>query len=58
MKYIRNCENCGEQVESEEYYHDNAFMLEQHYECQNCGFRRHWAYGYITPEDSDYREEN
>lgn len=57
MKYIRNCENCGEQVESEECYHDNAFMLEQHYECKNCGFRRHWVCGQVMPEDSEYKEE-
>lgn len=57
MKYIRNCENCGSQVESEEYYNEQCWMLEQHYECKNCGFIRDWAYGYITPEDSEYKEE-
>lgn len=54
------CENCGNKVMGIEY-HDGYLTLEQHYECPKCGYRRHWAYGNIMPDDSDYeevREEN
>ncbi len=50
------CEQCGELVEGTEY-HDGYLIVEQHYECPHCGFRRHWAYGNIMPDDSEYEEK-
>lgn len=55
MDTIFKCEQCGEEVEGIEY-HDGYLTVEQHYECPHCGFRRHWAYGKIMPEDSEYTE--
>lgn len=49
------CENCGNKVVGIEY-HDGYLTIEQHYECPKCGYRRHWAYGNIMPDDSDYEE--
>lgn len=49
------CVKCGENVMGIEY-HDEYSMVEQHYECPYCGFRRHWAYGSVLPEDSDYED--
>lgn len=56
MKTEFTCENCGNKVMGIEY-HDEYSMVEQHYECSKCGYRRHWAYGNILPNDSDYKEE-
>ena len=50
------CENCGNKVIGIEY-HDGYLTTERHYECPKCGYRRHWAYGNIMPDDSDYEEE-
>ncbi len=47
------CENCGEPVTGTEY-NDECPVVKQHYECPKCGFRRHWAYGQVLPEDSEY----
>ncbi len=56
MNTIFKCEQCGAEVEGTEY-HDGYLTIEQHYECPHCGYRRHWAYGNIMPDDSDYTEE-
>ena len=56
VKIISICENCGEKVNSEEFY-ENGFLVEKHYKCRKCGFRRDWAYGYITQDDSEFAEE-
>lgn len=50
------CEQCGEEVEGTEF-REEYLTLEQHYECPHCGYRRHWAYGNIMPDDSDYDEK-
>ncbi len=49
------CERCGERVNGTEYK-DGYLIIEQHYECSKCGFRRHWAYGNLVPDDSEYAE--
>lgn len=56
MNTIFKCEQCGKEVEGIEYK-DGYLVIEQHYECPHCGYRRHWAYGNIMPDDSDYEEE-
>lgn len=56
MKTEFYCEQCGAKVEGTEY-HEEYLTIERHYECPHCGFRRHWVYGNIMPEDSEYREE-
>lgn len=56
MKTKFYCEQCGAEVDGIEY-RDVYLTIEQHYECPHCGFRRHWAYGNIMPEDSEYTEE-
>lgn len=56
MNEIFICEQCGEEVEGIEY-HDGYLTIEQHYECPHCGFRRHWDYGRLMPDDSEYRED-
>lgn len=55
MDTIFKCEQCGEWVSGTEYK-DGYSIVEQHYECPKCGFRRHWAYGNVMPEDSEYEE--
>lgn len=50
------CEQCGEMVSGTEY-HEGYLTLEYHYECLHCGFRRHWAYGNVMPNDSEYEED-
>lgn len=49
------CEQCGAEIDGTEYKED-IYVAERHYECPHCGFRRHWAYGNIMPEDSEYTE--
>lgn len=56
MKIVRCCENCGNVVECKEDWHNNSVLLEQHYECQHCKFKRHYAYGNLMPEDSEYKD--
>lgn len=56
MKTVFICENCGNEVTGTED-HDGFMTVEQHYECSACGFRRHWAYGNLMPDDSEYEEE-
>ena len=56
MEVVMKCENCGSDVVCDEDTLDGHILLEQHYECDKCGFRRHWAYGYITPDDSEFEE--
>lgn len=50
------CKNCGKETQSTEYYNEQGWMLEQHYECKNCGFKRHWVCGQVMIEDSEYKE--
>lgn len=56
MNTVFMCEQCGTDVEGVEYK-DGYLVIEQHYECSHCGYHRHWAYGNIMPDDSDYEEE-
>ncbi len=56
MNTVFKCEQCGAGVDGIEYK-DGYLVIEQHYECPHCGYRRHWAYGNIMPGDSDYTEE-
>lgn len=55
MKTKFYCEQCGAEVDGTEYK-EEIYVAEQHYECPHCGFRRHWAYGNLMPEDSEYTE--
>lgn len=44
MKVDFICENCGNRVTGVANFIEYYFTIEKHYECQKCGFRRHWAY--------------
>lgn len=54
MEKIIPCEECGHLVKSNEYYQEHE-LIEEHYECPKCGFRRHWSYGHLLPEDSEFK---
>ena len=58
MKVKRKCAGCGNYVDCEEDTLNGAILLEQHYECPNCGFERHWAYGHLMPDDSEYETQS
>lgn len=57
MTTVFICEQCGKEVTGTEY-RDGYLLFEQHYECPNCGYRRHWAYGHRMPDDSDYKKDS
>jgi len=50
------CGNCGETV-TETIYKEEIHTVEEHYDCHNCGYRYHWAYGLLLPESTDYPED-
>ena len=56
MKIKRKCERCGANVTCDEDMHNEVLILERHYECSACGFIRHWGYGAVMPDDSEYEQ--
>lgn len=50
------CDNCKNPVEGIQYNEGSWGVVEEHYDCTYCGFRRHWAYGRCMPEDSEFAE--
>ena len=49
---MRTCRKKVEGIECK-YRHTT---IERHYICPYCGYHRHWAYGSIMPDDSEYDE--
>lgn len=53
MEEIFICAKCGKEVKGIRYK-DDYYVIEEHYDCPYCGYRSHWAYGELLPNDSDY----
>lgn len=56
MKVESICEKCGAVVTVDRYYNE-AVLEEEKYICDTCGFSRHYAYGELQPDDSEYLSE-
>ena len=47
------CPQCQKKIEYE-YYTDEWCIVEEHINCQHCGYHQNWAYGVnLDPIDED-----
>lgn len=57
MEKETKCYKCKETV-TETYYMEDYYLVEEHFDCPYCGYRYHWAYGYLCSESTDYVQED
>ena len=53
----KECPRCNEETLSVQRWYDDVGMVEELLECNDCGYRYHWSYGYVIDDESEEEED-